>query len=427
MICRTTKIQILAFIAMSLLGVSYISFRYIGLGDAIFGSSGCTVSANFPDSGGIFTNAEVTYRGVTVGQVADLHLLDYSDSDGNAVRGVRVDMLLDDCGKARVPLSAQPIVANRSAVGEQYLNLEPPNGDGPYVKNGSVFAKAGRVPIATEVLLKNLDDLVRNIPTDKLNTVVTELGEAFNGRGPDLQSLLDSGDTLLAAAQAALPETLKLIENSKTVLQTQLDTGSAFKGWVHNLNLLTAQLKASDPDLNALLTDGPGDLQAVRDFLNTNKSDLNMLLANLITTNQIVTAKIKGVETLLLLYPAAVVGGFTVAPGDGTAHFGLVISNDDPPVCIAGYGRTNRREPSNTEPAATNTAAQCTLGPGNVTSVRGAQHAPGGDPVSTAGGGTVYPRVMPTVGTWVPIGGTMDSAPILGDESWLPLLTGGLR
>ncbi|UQX88015.1 MCE family protein [Jatrophihabitans telluris] len=428
MITRTVKFQLLAFLLISLLGVSYVSFNYVGLGSSLFGPGGCTVSANFPDSGGIFTNAEVTYRGVTVGKVGELHLLDYTDSSGTKVHGVRVDLRLNDCGgKNRIPLSSQAYVSDRSAVGEQYVNLEPSSKAGPYATSGSVLSTPGQVPIATQVLLANLDNLVSNIDSAKLNTVITELGKAFSGRGPDLQALLDSGDQLLAAAQQALPETLRLIDNSGSVLQTQLDKGSAIKAWAHNLNLISAQLRSSDPDLNALLSQGPSELQTVQQFVATNSDGLHVLLANMVSTNQVLVAHLQGIEAILLLYPAAVAGSYTVAPGDGTAHFGLVLNVDDPPSCVDGYGGTTKRQPSDTGPAPVNTNAQCTLGSGSKTEVRGAQNAPGGDPISTGGGGAAYPRVTPGQRAPVSIGGTGTASDLLGDQSWLPLLTGGLK
>ena len=433
MIRRSTKIQLLAFLVLSLLGVSYVGFNYVGLGATLFGPGGCTVSANFPDSGGIFSNAEVTYRGVTVGKVGDLHLLDYPGADGQTVRGVRVDLRLNSCSKPQIPANAQAYVSDRSAVGEQYVNLEPTGSNGPYLAKGTVLAKPGQVPIATQVLLQNLDDLVSHIDSTKLNTVVSELGQAFNGRGPALQALLDSGDQLLAKASQSLPETLKLIDNGRIVLQTQLDKGSAIKDWARNLNLITGQLKQSDPDLNALLSAGPAQLDTVSQFLRGNQSDLNLLLANLTSVNQVLVSHLDGIEGILLIYPAALAGGFTVAPGDGTAHFGLVVNVDDPPSCRAGYGGTAIRKPSETGPATVNTGARCALPFGSVTEVRGAQHAPGGDPVSTAGAGTVYPRAVPGSGATgvaaqrVQVGGSMAGGTVLADNSWLSLLTGPLH
>jgi phospholipid/cholesterol/gamma-HCH transport system substrate-binding protein len=423
---RSTKIQLLLFVVLSLVGVSYVGFSYVGLGSTLFGPGGCTVSANFPDSGGIFTDAEVTYRGVTVGKVGQLRLLDYSGPDGRQIRGVRVDLNLKSCSKPAIPVNAQAYVSDRSAVGEQYVNLEPTSAEGPYLTDGAVLSKPGQVPIATQVLLQNLDDLVSNIDSAKLNIMITELGNAFNGRGPDLQALLDSGDQLLARAQQALPETLKLIDNGQTVLKTQLDSGSAIKGWAHNLNLLTAQLKASDADLNTLLTDGPGELDTVRQFLASNRTELDLLLANLTSVNQVMVSHLAGIESILVIYPAAVAGGYTVTPGDGTAHFGVVLNVDDPPSCRAGYGGTTIRRPSETEPSTINTGARCAMPRGSVTSVRGAQNTPGGDPITTGGGSTVFPRAATKPAT-VQLGGSMAGAGLLADNSWLPLLTGGLR
>ena len=70
MITRGTKLKIGAFVLVALLGVSYVSASYVGL----FRSSSTVVTMQLADSGGIFTNAEVTYRGVTIGRVGQLRL-----------------------------------------------------------------------------------------------------------------------------------------------------------------------------------------------------------------------------------------------------------------------------------------------------------------------------------------------------------------
>ena len=61
-ITRKTKLKLLAFAALAVLGMSYLGFNYVGLDRALLGS-GYEVAADFRDSGGIFVNAEVTYRG----------------------------------------------------------------------------------------------------------------------------------------------------------------------------------------------------------------------------------------------------------------------------------------------------------------------------------------------------------------------------
>ncbi len=125
MITRTTKLQLLAFLTLAVLATSYLGYKYVGLDRLVLGS-GYEVAAEFEDSGGIFVNAEVTYRGVAVGRVSDMELID---------DGVRVEMTIEPDVEP-IPAGATATVANRSAVGEQYVNLEPDGAGGPFLEDG---------------------------------------------------------------------------------------------------------------------------------------------------------------------------------------------------------------------------------------------------------------------------------------------------
>ena len=69
MITRRTKVQLLIFVIITLVGVSYVGARYARL-DRVFVDDTYTVTAHFAESGGIFAGGEVSYRGVRVGQVS---------------------------------------------------------------------------------------------------------------------------------------------------------------------------------------------------------------------------------------------------------------------------------------------------------------------------------------------------------------------
>jgi phospholipid/cholesterol/gamma-HCH transport system substrate-binding protein len=424
MLTRSTRVRLILFVIITLVGVSYVSAKYVGITKGIIGAKGCTVSADFPDSGGIFTNAEVTYRGVTVGKVGKLHLID---------NGVRVDLHLDKCDQPKIPSSAIAQVSDRSVVGEQYVNLIPPNGNGPYLSANQVIPMSrNKLPVATQVLLANLDSLVNSVPLDKLQTTVSELGLAFNGRGIPLGSLLDSTNDLLMAAEQNLPQTISLIRASSGVLQTQLDEGPAFASFNHSLNLLSAQFKASDTDIRSLLDNGPSDLAVVRAFIHDNQTDLGILFANLASTGQLLVRHLDGLEQIFEFYPALVAGGYTTAQNN-VGRLGFVIdpNPNNPPDCGdvqkggEGYGGTQFRPPSDTSPAAPNTAAHCTAPVSSGTNVRGSANVPGGDPISTAGGGVAYPRV--TTANTVRVGDVNNAAAVLGDRSWIAILTDGLH
>ena len=68
MITRRTKLQLLVFAIITLVGVSFVGARYARLDRLVLDQS-YTVVAHFADSGGAFAGAEVSYRGVRVGEV----------------------------------------------------------------------------------------------------------------------------------------------------------------------------------------------------------------------------------------------------------------------------------------------------------------------------------------------------------------------
>ncbi|MFF5980536.1 MCE family protein [Streptomyces olindensis] len=421
MITRTVKAQLLAFATVTAVGVSYVGAEYTGLVDGLL-DRGYTVRADFADSGGIFSGAEVTYRGVPVGRVGELRL---------SASGVSVTLDIED-GAPRIPSDTLAVVANRSAVGEQYVDLQPRRTDGPYLLDGSTIPRERtRVPLPVTDMVVSLDRLVNSVGRDDLRITVDELGDAFAGTGPRLSRLVDSGNALVESASDSLPETITLIEDSRTVLKTQTDQGSSIKSFSRDLAALTAQLKSSDGDLRRLIGNAPPAGVEVNSLLKSLRPDLPVLLANLISGGQVTLARLPGVEQALVTFPVAVAGSHTVIPGDGTTHFGLVLNADDPPACTQGYD-TRWRDPSDTSRRPANTDARCTAPRGSDTSVRGAQNAPGAP--GRSGGADRAAYVAPydpetgtatgPDGTPVEIGSTGGEQTVFGKDSWQWLLVG---
>ncbi|MFC4470069.1 MCE family protein [Streptomyces xiangluensis] len=424
MITRTVKAQLLAFATVTAVGVSYVGAEYTGLVDEIL-DRGYTVRADFADSGGIFPGAEVTYRGVPVGRVGALRLA--------GSEGVSVSLDIEGDGP-RIPADTLAVVANRSAVGEQYVDLQPRDSGGPYLLDGSTIPRdRTRVPLPTTDMVLSLDRLVTSVGKDDLRVTVDELGKAFAGTGPRLSRLVDSGNALVESASDSLPQTVSLIEDSRKVLKTQADQGSSIKSFSRDLAALTAELKSSDGDLRRLIGNAAPAAQEVNSLLKSTSPDLRVLLANLISGGQVTVARLPGVEQALVTFPVVVAGSYTVIPGDGTTHFGLVLNADDPPPCTQGYG-TRRRDPADTSTRPANTDARCTAPRGGDTSVRGAQNAPGASAGSGSGDAGRAAYVAPydpetgtatgPDGTPVEIGSTGGQQTVFGKESWQWLLVG---
>lgn len=331
MITRSTKVKLLAFATVAVLGMSYLGFNYVGLDRALFGG-GYQVAADFRDSGGIFVNAEVTYRGVEVGRVTDMQLVD---------DGVRVTLRIDP-GSEPIPADTDAIVATRSAVGEQYVILRPAGEGEPYLEDGAVIPQERTtIPVPVEQMLLNLDEFVGSVDPENLRIVIEELGRAFEGAGDDLGRLIDNGDLLLARAQESLPQTLQLITDGQTVLDTQRDSRSAIRQWAADLRLFTDTLVEMDPDLRSILVNAPDAGEALEGLVEDAGPGLGSLVRNLDILNGVQIPRLAGIRQMLITYPDAVTGGFTVVrrdeDGQLRSHFGFVLNAGEPHACTTGY------------------------------------------------------------------------------------------
>lgn len=425
MITRKVRLQLAAFALLSVALVAVLSARYVGLTDRLLGGS-YRVSADLAQSGGIFVGAEVTYRGVTVGKVESLRL---------SQDGVLVDARLDR--GTEVPRDARAVVENRSAVGEQYLDLQPQSSGQPYLRAGDTIPRDRTAyPIRVDQLLQHVNNTVASVPQAALVTTIDELARAFQGGGADLQRLIDSGDSLTAAATQALPETTKLIDDGRIVLDTQVRSGKDIRTSMAGFADVAGALATADPDLRLVLDRGTVAVKELDGLISDNKQNLAALLANFITIGNVTTAHVDGIEQMLVTYPDVVVGGYTVVPGDGTAHFGLVLNVDDPKACEQGYGGTKKTDPhQTTNLPPVNTGAHCAAPRGSGINVRGAQNAPHAGsgraqsypmsygaqplPLGSAGAG-VNPAAFAVRAPAGPTGAT-------GAEQWLWMMRGALQ
>ncbi|MCR3721815.1 MULTISPECIES: MCE family protein [Prauserella salsuginis group] len=373
---RKNRLQLVVFGLISLLAVGYAGGTYAGL-DRLFGNRGYLVHIQLSESGGIFENAEVAYRGVTVGRVTGLNL------DGH---GVTVDVDIDS-GTPDIPADSDAVVANRSAVGEQYVDLRPRSDDGPYLEHGSTIdsSRTG-TPVPPGQLLGNLNQLVSSVDPESLRTVVDELDTAFTGAGPDLGRLLDSAGSLTAQAKENLPQTAQLLRQSRTVLDTQRRNADQLRSIAGGFRDIASQLKKSDSDLRNVIDRAPAASREISALLDESGTSLSVMIANLLTTSQVLEPRTDALEHMMVALP--MVSGFSrsvVSNGEG--HLGFVPTFFDPHGCTKGYEGTERRPANDTRNTEPNTEAYCAEPQGSPSNVRGAQNAPvAGEPVQVPGG-----------------------------------------
>lgn len=428
MIRRVVKIQLGLFAAIGLGALSYAGASVVF--PTTFKST-YRITVQLPDSGGIFTNGEVTYRGVNVGRIGALHL-----------RPEGVDVTLTMLSTFKIPDDLNVLIADKSPVGEQYVDLQPHRSGPPYLHNGSVIsADHTKIPVSVNSLLVDLDTLSNSVNPVELRIVINELGTALVNTGTPLHRLLDNGQALTASLQNSLPQTIKLINSGRTVLTTARDTGSQFKEFAQGLAALSQQLVTSDPDLRRLIDNGVAASQQLDTLLQQIQPSLYPLLGNLVTLNSIGAVRLPGLKQTLIVAPSALAGlsrGFlghqVVTP--------LTLGEDQTPKCTYAAAR---RLPSDLSVRPTDINQYCPVGPIDPRGARNAPRPPGdttAGPGNDNGGPTVgaptdaaaAPPLTgydPTTGLAITPGGQLfvyaghpGPDPTLPDQSWAVYLLG---
>jgi phospholipid/cholesterol/gamma-HCH transport system substrate-binding protein len=418
MIRRTVKIQLAVFVGITILGILYAGFSLVGL-DAV--RRPYVVHADFAASGGIFSGAEVTYRGVRVGVVGPLRL---------TRDGVTLDLKIDR-GK-RIPAGGTTAtVADKSAVGEQYVDLRPVASGAPYLRDGDTIDRSRtHLPVEISKVLVDLDRLVNTIDRPHLTRLIDELGTAFQGTGPSLQTLIDSGNELTAALTKVLPETLQLIDEGRTVLDTARDTSPQFRSFAQGLAALTDSLRAADPDVRRLLDNGVVAAGELEGLLEPNQAAFATLVGDLVTINRIGVARLAGTRQTMLALPE-LVKRIPLALINGQLHNGLVV-HDEPAPC--NYKKPDEKLPRDRHAGPADFTQQCdpteggkrvscyAPGSGELAGCVAATGSLAGSLATGYGSLTVAPDgALATVG-WE--GGQQD---VLGDSAWLALLLAPLQ
>ena len=415
---RGIKVRIAAFLVLSAVGIVYIAGTYLGLVDRVLGR-GITIQATLPSSGGLFEGSEVTYRGVKVGKVSKMQA---------TAEGVTLDLALED--GTQLPADSPMFVHNLSAVGEQYLDFEPPDDQGPYVESGSVIhGTAKSLPVDEGDLLVELDQFVNSVDKKSLETVVRELGTMFDDTGAPLQRLLDNGSKFVREASAHTDETIALLDQGKKVLTTQQGESENIRSLAQDLHALTDALAESDGDLEKVLDGTPGTARELDALLKDLAPTIPVLLGSAVSVNQVVVSHLDGVEQLLVTYPRTISAGFTGTPGDGYGHVNLQLGSNLPP-CTTGYKPRNEWRPPSDLADAEIYPAHCTAGP--PFAMRGSNYSPGsrGNPSPGRLYRSSYDPQTGVVDGAVDSGGNpvrfleQGNLSILGDDAWKWLLVG---
>lgn len=330
MIDRLAKIQLSIFAVITVITLSVMAIFYLRL-PATFGIGTYGVSADFVAGGGLYKNANVTYRGVAVGRV---------ESVGLNPNGVTAHMRLNS-GTA-IPSNVTATVRSVSAIGEQYIDLVPPeNPSSTKLRNGFRIQRQNtRIGQDVADLLRQAETLLGSLGDTRLRELLHEAFIATNGAGPELARLIESARLLVDEANANYPQVSQLIDQAGPFLQAQIRAGGDIKSRADGLARFTWQLRAADPRLRDTLADAPDAIDEANTAFSGIRPSFPALAASLANLGRVGVIYHKSIEQLLVVFPALFAAIITSAggvPQDEGAKLDFKIDLHDPPPCMTGF------------------------------------------------------------------------------------------
>lgn len=327
---RLTKIQLWIFAVITAITLTVMAIFYLRL-PATLGLGTYGVSADFVAGGGLYKNANVTYRGVAVGRV---------ESVGLSPTGVVADMRLNS-GTA-IPSNVTATVKSVSAVGEQYIDLVPPSSPATTkLHNGSRIDRQNtRIGQDVADLLKRAETLVNSLGDTRLRELLHETFVAANGSGPEMARLFESARLLVDEANANYPQISQLIDQAGPFLQAQIRAGSDVKSLSDGLARFTSEVRQADPQLRDTLATAPGATDQASTAFSGIRPSFPALAASLANLGRVGVIYHKSIEHLLVVLPALFSAIITMAGGpplDEGGKLDFKLDLNDPPPCAVGF------------------------------------------------------------------------------------------
>ncbi len=287
-------------------------------------------TVELPASGGLLRNQDVTLRGVPIGKVSNLYI---------TPEGVNAEVRLNSSTK--LSASTKGRVAGLSAAGEQYIDFDGGNSEAPYLDEGSVL-KLGttEVPVTLGELLGHSDGMLKQVDTQKMEIIKKELGMSKDGP-QKIRDIMDGGTYLVSLLDGIAPQTVSLLNTSRTTLQLVNEKQEGMKVATDNFNKTFGGVNRMVGGFRELMVAAPKTFGATNNAFGDNADTMALLLGDLVTVSELMYMRVPALNALFPNHRGSLMDSMSNAIHSNAIWFTLDIY----PRYTCDYG-TPRRAPA---------------------------------------------------------------------------------
>ncbi|WP_314035357.1 MlaD family protein [Dietzia sp. CH92] len=387
---RGIALKLAAFVLVGTIAFVLVVFSFARIPQHL-GWGRMEVALEMRDASGLYPRANVLYRGVEVGRVRHVEM---------TPSGARATLLLDR--EARIPADPTAYVGAMSAVGELIVDLVPetpgvaaapgsgpapasPAAEptGPFLADGDVIgADRVRPPVPVAETVDMLEATLDSVGPERLTTLVDESARAVGGAGDDLAASVDALTGLAREMGRDREQWASLLRRSAPLLEAQAASSADLREWAGATNRVAAEVAAADPALRGVIEGAPAAAAETILLFRELSPTWPLLLANLVTVEQVAAVYTPSLEQILVLFPAIMDSTQSAAlPNAGDAmpaqNTFFVNSYNDPPPCTTGFlPPEQRRSPTELDVPDTPPDLYCKVPEDSPVAVRGARNMP---------------------------------------------------
>ena len=240
---------------------------------------------------GVNSKSTVKVRGITVGGVDDVELLD----DGT------VEITMNIRKEIQVPETVLASVEPLSLFGPKYVNLLLGEGEGvgPYLEDGATITNTDT---SVEVIesLEQISTLINAVDEEELASILTEFGRGFDGLGETFGDTLDNTAFVADRALANKDVIDRLLRDARTITEAFEDRGDDFAQTLDGAAGLLDTFSQNADSVSELLV-GTAELSnRLSGVLRAGGDDLGSVVRALDPVTEVLVAQLAEVPDLLL-------------------------------------------------------------------------------------------------------------------------------